>query len=65
MTDQKTPPANFPAAVVIVLHMDPRHNSLMADILSSYTLMNVKQAEEGDILSPSTVYTANQIDISG
>jgi two-component system chemotaxis response regulator CheB len=52
------PPADFPAAVVIVLHMGPRHNSLMAYILSSYTLMNVKQAEEGDILSPSTVYTA-------
>ena len=38
--------------------MDPRHDSLMAHILNSYTLMSVKQAEEGDILSPSTVYTA-------
>jgi two-component system chemotaxis response regulator CheB len=51
-------PADFPAAIVIVQHMDPRHDSLMAHILNSYTLMSVKQAEEGDILSPSTVYTA-------
>lgn len=51
-------PADFPAAVLIVQHMGPRHDSLMADILNSYTLMNVKQAEEGDILRPSTVYTA-------
>jgi two-component system, chemotaxis family, protein-glutamate methylesterase/glutaminase len=51
-------PADFPAAVLIVQHMDPSHDSLMAEILSSYALMNVKQAEEGDILRPSTVYTA-------
>lgn len=51
-------PVDFPAAVVIVQHMGPSHESLMADILSSYTEMNVKQAEEGDILRPSTVYTA-------
>lgn len=51
-------PANFPAAVLIVQHMDPRHDSLMAEILRSYALMNVKQAEEGDLLRPSTVYTA-------
>ncbi len=50
--------ADFPAAIVIVQHTDPRHDSLMADIRNSYTLMSVKQAEEGDILSPSTVYTA-------
>lgn len=50
-------PADFPAAVLIVQHMGPRHDSLMVDILRSYTLMNVKQAEEGEILRPSTVYT--------
>ena len=43
---------------MIVQHMNPRHDSLMADILSRYTLMSAKQAEEGDILSPSTEYTA-------
>jgi two-component system, chemotaxis family, protein-glutamate methylesterase/glutaminase len=51
-------PAEFPAAVVVVQHLDPRHRSLMADILSRRTLLHVKQAEETDKLSPGTVYIA-------
>jgi len=51
-------PADFPAAVAVVQHLDPRHRSLMADILSRRTAMQVKQAEEGDKLSPGTVYIA-------
>ncbi len=51
-------PADFPAAIVIVQHLDPRHRSLMASILSRRTLLKVKQAEEGDGLSPATVYIA-------
>ena len=41
-------PADFPATLVIVQHLDPRHRSLMADILSRRTSLRVKQAEEGD-----------------
>jgi two-component system chemotaxis response regulator CheB len=51
-------PADFPAAMVIVQHLDPRHRSLMADILSRRTRLQVKQAEEGDRLYPATVYIA-------
>ena len=51
-------PADLPAAIVIVQHLDPRHRSLMANILSRRTLLQVKQAEEGDPLSPATVYIA-------
>jgi two-component system chemotaxis response regulator CheB len=51
-------PADLPAAIVIVQHLDPRHRSLMANILSRRTLLQVKQAEEGDCLSPATVYIA-------
>jgi two-component system chemotaxis response regulator CheB len=51
-------PADFPAALVIVQHLDPRHRSLMADIISRRTLLRVKQAEEGDRLAPGTVYMA-------
>jgi len=51
-------PADFPAAIVIVQHLEPRHRSLMANILSRRTLLQVKQAEEGDCLSPATVYIA-------
>lgn len=51
-------PANFPAALVIVQHLDPRHKSLMADILSRRTPLQVKQAEEGEQVRPGTVYIA-------
>jgi len=51
-------PADFPATVVVVQHLDPRHRSLMAEILSRRTPLRVKQAEEGDTLRPATVYIA-------
>jgi two-component system chemotaxis response regulator CheB len=41
-------PAHFPAAVVVVQHLDPRHRSLMADILSRRTALEVKEAHESD-----------------
>ena len=51
-------PDDFPAALVIVQHLDPRHRSLMADILSRRTKLKVKQATEGDRLSPGIAYIA-------
>ncbi|MEM8829859.1 MAG: chemotaxis protein CheB [Cyanobacteria bacterium P01_G01_bin.19] len=51
-------PANFPATIVIVQHLDPRHRSLMADILSRRTPLKVKQAQEGDRLELGKVYIA-------
>ncbi|MGC1402008.1 MAG: chemotaxis protein CheB [Thermodesulfobacteriota bacterium] len=51
-------PAGFPAIMVVVQHLDPRHRSLMADILSRRTPLQVKQAEDGDRLKPATIYIA-------
>jgi two-component system chemotaxis response regulator CheB len=51
-------PADFPAALVVVQHLDPRHRSLMADILSRRSALTVKQAEAVDTLTPGTVYVA-------
>lgn len=51
-------PPDFPAAVVIVQHLDPRHHSLMADILRRRTALRVKEAQEGEHIEPSTAYTA-------
>lgn len=51
-------PANFPATIVVVQHLDPRHRSLMADILSRRTQLKVEQAREGDRLELSKVYIA-------
>jgi two-component system chemotaxis response regulator CheB len=51
-------PRDFPATVVVVQHLDPRHRSLMAEILSRRTDLRVKQAQDGEALLPSTVYIA-------
>jgi len=51
-------PPDFPAAIVVVQHLDPRHRSLMADILRRRTELAVVQASEGDRVVPGTVFIA-------
>jgi len=51
-------PADFPAAVVVVQHLDPRHRSLMADILSRRTTLPVSQATEGETIHAGHAYIA-------
>lgn len=51
-------PADFPAAVVVVLHLTAHHPSYLASILGRCTALAVKEAEEGDVLRPGTVYVA-------
>lgn len=51
-------PGNFPATIVVVQHLDPRHRSLMADILSRRTPLKVKQAQEGEHMDRGTTYIA-------
>lgn len=51
-------PEAFPAAIAVVQHLDPRHRSLMAKILSGRTVLSVKEAEEGDRLRTGCVYIA-------
>lgn len=51
-------PGDFPAAIVVVQHLDPRHRSLMADILRRRTALDVVQASEGDHMRPGTAYIA-------
>jgi two-component system chemotaxis response regulator CheB len=51
-------PPDFPAAIVVVQHLDPRHRSLMAEILSKRTKLRVQQAQEGQSLGPGTVFIA-------
>ncbi|MHC5738783.1 chemotaxis protein CheB [Nostoc sp.] len=50
--------AKFPAAIAIVQHLAPGHPSFMAEILSRRTDITVKQAQEGDSLSPGMAYVA-------
>lgn len=49
-------PRDLPVPLVVVQHLDPRHRSLMADILTRHTQLRVKQARQGDNLEPGVVY---------
>lgn len=51
-------PEDFPVPIVVVQHLDPRHRSLMDEILDKRTPLRVKQAEAGDHPEGGTVYIA-------
>jgi two-component system chemotaxis response regulator CheB len=51
-------PEDFPAPIVVVQHLDPRHRSLMAEILERRTPLVVKAAEEGETIYAGFVYIA-------
>ena len=51
-------PQDFPVPVVIVQHLDPRHSSLMAQILSRRTRLCVVEARNGERVQPGYVYVA-------
>jgi len=50
--------ANFPVPIVVVQHLDPRHRSLLAEILSKRTALQVVQVTHGLHLEPGKVYIA-------
>ena len=51
-------PADFPAAIAIVMHLSPDHESILAEILGRRTHLLVKQAHTDDVLCPSCVFVA-------
>ena len=51
-------PADFPAAIAIVMHVAPDHKSLLAGILKCRTQLQVTEAHTGDVLVPSKVFVA-------
>ena len=51
-------PAGFDAAIVVVLHLQAAHPSMLARILARSSHLPVKQAESGDVLEPGHVYVA-------
>jgi two-component system chemotaxis response regulator CheB len=51
-------PVDFPAAVLVVQHMDPRHRSMLAGLLARRCRLRVKQATNGEVIEPGTVYIA-------
>ena len=51
-------PADFPAAIAIVMHLSPHHESILAEILDKRSLLVVKEAKDGDFLCPSCAFVA-------
>lgn len=51
-------PAAFPVPVVIVQHLDPRHDTVLAEILDRRSRLRIKLAEEGELLTPGVAYLA-------
>jgi two-component system, chemotaxis family, protein-glutamate methylesterase/glutaminase len=51
-------PADFPVPLVVVQHLDPRHRSLMAEILGKRTRLRVQEAREGDVVEAGVAYIA-------
>jgi two-component system, chemotaxis family, protein-glutamate methylesterase/glutaminase len=51
-------PAEFGLAVVVVQHLDPRHRSLLVDILARRSRLPVEQVDDGTKMVPGTVYVA-------
>jgi two-component system, chemotaxis family, protein-glutamate methylesterase/glutaminase len=51
-------PVDFRAAIVLVQHLDPKHKSMMAEILGRRTALAVRQAADGDRISPGGVWVA-------
>ncbi|MEU4996858.1 chemotaxis protein CheB [Streptomyces sp. NPDC021622] len=48
----------LPVPVLVVQHLDPRHRTLLAEVLSRRTELDVKLAEDHESIRPGTVYLA-------
>ncbi|SDU58918.1 chemotaxis protein CheB [Amycolatopsis keratiniphila] len=51
-------PADFPVPVVIVQHLDPHHDTVLAELLDRRSRLRVKLAEDGEVAEPGTAYVA-------
>lgn len=51
-------PANYRLPIIIVVHLPPDKESLLAAIFSSRCKMQVLEAEDKDTLKPGTIYVA-------
>lgn len=51
-------PIRFPVPVLVVQHLDPRHETVIADVLGRRTKLQVKLAESEERVQPGVVYVA-------
>jgi two-component system chemotaxis response regulator CheB len=51
-------PSGFSVPVVVVQHLDPRHKTIIAEVLGRRAQLPVKLAEDGERAKPGIVYVA-------
>jgi len=51
-------PAGFPVPVAVVQHLDPRHRTIIAEVLGRRISLPVRLAQEGEHADPGTIYIA-------
>jgi two-component system, chemotaxis family, protein-glutamate methylesterase/glutaminase len=51
-------PAGFPAAIMVVQHLDRNHPSILAQLLGRHTRMKVREARDGERVEPGVIYVA-------
>lgn len=51
-------PSGFPVPVVVVQHLDPRHKTIIAEVLGRRAKLPVVLAQEGEKAKPGTIYVA-------
>ena len=51
-------PAAFPAAVIVVQHLDPHYRSFLASVLARASRLPVREAVGGEIIKAGVVYVA-------
>ena len=49
-------PAASGMAFILIQHLDPTHDSMLVDLLTSHTAMTVQQATEGMAVEPEHLY---------
>ena len=51
-------PGGFPVPVVVVQHLDPRHKTIIAEVLGRRAKLPVVLATDGERAEPSMIYVA-------
>jgi two-component system chemotaxis response regulator CheB len=51
-------PGSFPGAIAVVQHRRAGNERMLGDLLSRWTKLRLRDAEEGDVLVPGTVFIA-------
>src|SRR5829696_5741339 len=52
-------PADFPIPILIVQHLAPAYDSVMAELLNAHSPLRVRWAKGGDALEAGTAYLAS------